>query len=302
MPVWSKDRKETEKLEYDVLRARVGLPGNVDAVRPLVGRNDVPQQGRVELMQALQRRPVIEGDPAQWSAAANRQHLIRRWIVELDGRDSVAIRMMRDIRHGHETSQQPTGSPRQPVAELFDVGAAQRPITIDGPIAVVPRDQRYRPIVAGLVVQGRQILGRRLGGHYRVAALIDVVVDMEAEALGRVAIELPRTPAALGKFAFGEGQVHQVVGKTIASQYPDHIGQVGVTAVEGILQLEGVIQKSRHIAANGLIKQNRERRNRLRQRKHVWRRDRLWAGFRGGVELTTWAFSGQARGGGGAPT
>src|ERR1035437_1294141 len=101
MPVWSKDRKETEKLESDVLRAGVGFHGNDDA-----------QQGRVELMQALQRRPVIEGDPAQWSAAANRQHLIRRWIVELDGRDSVAIRMMRDIRHGHETSQQPTGSPR----------------------------------------------------------------------------------------------------------------------------------------------------------------------------------------------
>ncbi len=203
--------------------------------------------------------------------------------------------MMRDVRHSHETSQQPTGSPRQPIAELFDVGAAQRPITIDRPIAVVPRDQRHRPIIAGRVVQGGQILGRRLGGHYWVAALIDVVVDMEAEALGGIAIELPRTPAALGKFAFGESQVHQVVGKTIASEHPDHIGQVGVTAVEGILQMVVGIQKIRHIAANGLIKQNRERRNRLRQRKHVLRPDRLGAGFRRSLELKACALSDQAR-------
>src|ERR1039458_7909195 len=102
MPVWSKERTEPEKLEPDVFRAGLGIHGNADAVRPFVGRHDVAQQGRVELMQALKGRPVIEGDPAQRSAAANRQHLIRRRIVELDWRDSVAIRMMRDIRDGHE--------------------------------------------------------------------------------------------------------------------------------------------------------------------------------------------------------
>src|ERR1019366_4996500 len=62
-----------------------------------------------------------------------------------------------------------------------------------------------------------------------------------------------------------------------------------------ILQLDGVIQKSRHIAANGLIKQNRERRNRLRQRKHVWRRERLGSGFRRSLELKACALSDQAR-------
>ncbi len=57
MPVWSKERTEPEKLEFDVLRAGVGIHGNADAVRPFVGRNDVAQQGRVELMQALESIP-----------------------------------------------------------------------------------------------------------------------------------------------------------------------------------------------------------------------------------------------------
>ena len=81
----------------------------------------------------------------------------------------------------------------------------------DNPVAVVPRDEGHRPVVARLVMQGRQVLSGRLGRHYRVAALVDVVVDAEAEAFGGIAVELPRTLAFLGKFAFSESQVDQIV-------------------------------------------------------------------------------------------
>src|ERR1700689_4789380 len=58
-----------------------------------------------------------------------------------------------------------------------------------------------------------------------------------------------------------------VIGKpSPASQHADQVGQVLVTAVESILQTVGRAQEIRHVAANSLIKQDWERRNRLRQR------------------------------------
>src|SRR5208282_1131393 len=55
------------------------------------------------------------------------------------------------------------------------------------------------------------------------------------------------------------------------------------------------IQKIRHIALNGPTKENRGRRNRLRRRKHVRRRNWLRAGFRGSLQLKAGALPDQAR-------
>src|SRR5208282_1396162 len=57
----------------------------------------------------------------------------------------------------------------------------------------------------------------------------------------------------------------------------------------------GGTQKIRHIAPYGLIKENRERWHRLRQREHIGRRNRLSASFGRSLELKAGTLSDQAR-------
>ena len=49
-----------------------------------------------------------------------------------------------------------------------------------------------------------------------VPALVDVAVDTQAETPCSVAIQLPGTAAELGKFAFSESEINQVVRQAVA--------------------------------------------------------------------------------------
>src|ERR1700679_2908836 len=115
------------ELELDVLRAGGGIHWNANVVGAFAGRYDVAQQGRIQLTQAPESRPVIEGDTAERSAAGNRQRLEGWRIVELDRGDSIAVGMVRDISHGHEASHQPAGSPRQAASKPLHIASTQRP-------------------------------------------------------------------------------------------------------------------------------------------------------------------------------
>src|SRR6267154_3802326 len=125
--------------------------------------------------------------------------------------------MMRDISDRHEAAEQSAGSARQAIAKLLHVGSAQGPVAVDRAVAVVPRNQRHRPIVASRVVERREIFGSGLGGLRRVAPFVNIGIDMEAEALGGIAVELPWAFAAPGKLALGEGQVNEIVGQAVTS-------------------------------------------------------------------------------------
>ena len=67
--------ESSRELELNVSGAGGGIHWNADVVRAFAGRYHVAQQGRVQLTQALQRRPVIEGNAAERSAAGNRKHI-----------------------------------------------------------------------------------------------------------------------------------------------------------------------------------------------------------------------------------